>query len=451
MDFDIEKNVPSETLLILKDKRFWDKIVFEEFDKKIVREYEAREIIFLCAMGTLVKNCANSSFNLLVHSESSAGKDYTTKSVLKIIPQSTLFTRTRISPTVLNYWKPYKKAGLSGWDGCVLYLPDISEPVLNSDAFKLMCSDGSHITITDKGEAKDIEIKGKPVMFTTTAMSSPNEELMNRFSIIHLDESEEQTKAIMMMQAKRMMQGESLDYNPEIVKALNQLRRYPVKIPFADKIVDVFPYKRLGERRNFERFFDYMKAVTLFHQFQRVFDGECLVATEEDYDKARDVFMNIQRGVSSLPLNRRQKDIVAVLKKSEEMLSLAEIHGRLENYLALKNVRPHIDSLVNLRVLDRFNAQDSMGREIVKYNISDEYLNFKPIILPTSNDLLYSNDTTTNNPTNYTNGSYPILQDVSAGGKFSRNHRNHPPFPVEKPGNVVGKIDKKGKKEKSSV
>jgi hypothetical protein len=431
MDINIEKNIPSETLRVLKDKRLWDKIVFEEFDKKIVREYEAREIIFLCAMGSLVENCANSSFNLLVHSESSAGKDYTTKSVLKIIPQGTLFTRTRISPTVLNYWKPYKKAGLAGWDGCVLYLPDISEPVLNSDAFKLMCSDGSHITITDKGEAKDIEIKGKPVMFTTTAMSSPNEELMNRFSIIHLDESEEQTKAIMMMQAKRMMQGESLDYNPEIVKALNQLRRYPVKIPFADKIVEVFPYKRIGERRNFERFFDYMKAVTLVHQFQRVFDGDCLVATEEDYDKARDVFMNIQRGVSSLPLNRRQKDIVEVLKKSEDMLSAAEIHGRLRNYLALTNIRPHINSLVNLRIIDKQNTQDSLGREIIKYNLSEEYHNFKPIILPTSNDLLYSHDTISNNTNNYTNDSHAISPHVPAGGNYSVYHRDHPTFPVE--------------------
>ncbi|GAI63799.1 unnamed protein product, partial [marine sediment metagenome] len=33
-------------------------------------------------------------------------------------------------------------------------------------------------------------IKGKPVIITTTASSTPTEEILNRFSIVKLDESE---------------------------------------------------------------------------------------------------------------------------------------------------------------------------------------------------------------------------------------------------------------------
>ncbi len=381
-----------ESKTILENPHLWDMIVIDELNKKIVGEIKSREIIFMCAMGKLVENAAYSSFNLLMHSESSAGKDYITKNVLKIIPQQTLFSRTRISPTVLNYWKPYKKIGMDGWDGCVLYLPDISEPVLNSDAMKLMCSDGSHITITEKGEARDIEIKGKPVVFSTTATTTPNEEILNRFSIVHLDESEEQTKRIMKMQGERMMQGLSCEYGERIKKALCHLRRYKVKIPFANKIVDVFPSKRIAERRNFERFFDFIKAVTCVHQNQRSFEGEFLIAEITDYDKAKDIFMNIQQGVSSIPLNKRQKDIVEVLKKNEDKLALAEIHSKLKRYLALQNFRPHVESLVNLKVVDRFNEVDTFGRELIKYQLSEEYLNFKPIILPNGIDLIYNNN-----------------------------------------------------------
>jgi len=383
------REIPLEMEEILSSSKLWDSLVIDELDKKIVGEIASREIIFMCAMGRLVKNCSYTSFNLLMHSESSAGKDYITKNVLKLLPETNIFSRTRISPTVLNYWKPYKKIGLDGWDGCVLYLPDVSEPVLNSDAMKLLCSDGSHITITEKGEARDIEIKGKPVIFSTTATTSPNEEILNRFSIVHLDESEEQTKRIMKMQGKRMMEGLSTEYNPEIKQALCYLKRYSVKIPFANKVVEVFPSKRVTERRNFERFFDFIKAITCVHQYQREVEGEgYLIAEIEDYDKARNIFMNIQQGVSSIPLNKRQKDVVEVLKNTNEMLSLAEIQKQLKHYIAIQNFRPHLDSLVNIRVVEKHFDTDKLNREIIKYRLSEEYLNFKPIILPNGNELM---------------------------------------------------------------
>ncbi len=401
-------SLSTEIMNILKSNDFWDKVVIDEFNKRIVGEIKSREIIFMCAMGRLVENCSYTSFNLLMHSESSAGKDYVTKNVLKILPSAYLFSRTRISPTVLNYWQPFKKIGLDGWDGCVLYLPDISEPVLNSDAMKLLCSDGSHITITEKGEARDIEIKGKPVIFSTTATTTPSEEILNRFSIVHLDESKEQTKRIMIMQSKRMVDGLSINYDSKIKQALCGLKRYKVKIPFANDIVKVFPSNRLVERRNFERFFDFIKAITCVHQYQRFFDGEYLIAEFKDYDKAKDIFMNIQQGVSSIPLNMRQKDIVEVLKGSSELLSLVEIHKLLSRYIALQNFRPHLESLVNLKVIEKHHTLDEgFNREIIKYKISEEYLNFKPIILPNSM-ALSSNGSNGSNVSNVSNVSNKI-------------------------------------------
>ena len=107
------KGITGEVKLTKNDKSIniysWDRVIIDELNKKLVGEIKAREIIFLCGIGRLVKNSSYSSFNCLIHSESSAGKDYTTKNVLSLFPKMFVFSRTRISPTVLNYWKPYLK------------------------------------------------------------------------------------------------------------------------------------------------------------------------------------------------------------------------------------------------------------------------------------------------------------------------------------------------------
>lgn len=413
-----QAEIREEILSILKSPTFWDRVVIDELGKKIVGEIPSREILFTCGMGSLVVNSSYSSFNSLIHSESSAGKDYTTKNVLKIFPQTKVFSRTRISPTVLNYWKPFLKIGQETWDGCILYLPDIGDSVINSDALKLMCSDGSHITITDKGLAVDIEIKGKPVIFTTTANSTPNDEMLNRFSIVHLDETEEQTRKILEMQGKSAEEGNVNEYSKEIIEAIACLKRYSVKIPFARKISKIFPIEKIRQRRNFERFLDYIKAVTVFHQFQRERDGGVIIAEEKDYDKARDIFMNLQCGMASIPLNRKQKEIISVLENIKEPIQLSDLHKSLKKYISLQHLRPYLDSLVNLRLVDKHYGIDSCNREVIKYCLGEDYLSFEPIKLPTSlelDNIEDSNSSIGNISNNGNNGSNRLLHQI--GGR----------------------------------
>jgi len=243
----------------------WDNIVLDQLGKRIAGERKPREIIFLCALGNLVRNAHPSSFNLLVHSESSAGKDYLVKNVLKIFNKYKIITRTRISKVVLNYWKPWEQHNLvpACWDQKVLYLPDCSEDILNCEALKLLCSDGSHITISNlrnPNKYEDIEIRGKPVIIITTANSTPNQEMLNRFSIVKLDESSEQTQRIHYFVPE--------EYGEKALDFIARLKSCEVKITtdMRNKIAKVFPTKLLRERRNFNRFLDFIKAVVVFNQ-----------------------------------------------------------------------------------------------------------------------------------------------------------------------------------------
>ena len=368
----------------------WDSIVIDELGKKIVGEVKGREAVFLNAMGRLVKNAEKYSFNILAHAEPNSGKDYLISNVLKIFPKSKILSRTRLSPTVLNYWEPWLKNNLipPNWDEKVLYVSDVGNEFLNSQALKQMCSDGSHVTITNKkvlGGVEELKIEGNPALMLTTATSTPNNEIISRFGILKLDESEEQTKNIFYFIPK--------DYGKDALSFVGSLRACKVEVPknMRDKIADVFP-RKLRDRRNFGRFLDYIRAVAVFHQTQRDgFSGkliyEDIVANWKDYDIAKDVFMNIYSGVAEIPLTQNQKKIIETLTRSSDPLDTKEILSRLENYISLVNFRPHLNGLVDLNVLDSLQVRDFLNNPVTKYKISSEFLDKSPIKLPNSEDL----------------------------------------------------------------
>lgn len=71
---------------LLANPDLFDLITEDELDKKIVGELETRKTIFLCACGALVENSNLASYNLLVNSESGAGKDWITGKSLEVFP-----------------------------------------------------------------------------------------------------------------------------------------------------------------------------------------------------------------------------------------------------------------------------------------------------------------------------------------------------------------------------
>ena len=72
--------------LLEKDK-LWDYIVLDELNKKHIGDEKTKEVVFLCAIGRLVKNKKSYSYNCLVLSSSSAGKDHLLNSVLKLFSE----------------------------------------------------------------------------------------------------------------------------------------------------------------------------------------------------------------------------------------------------------------------------------------------------------------------------------------------------------------------------
>jgi len=255
---------------ILTDPELFLRITEGELSKVIVKEELTTKAIFLSLCAAFVQGA---QVNTLVNSESSAGKSYISRKIFEIMPERIREDYTKISPEALTYLHNSNFEPDWTWNGKILYVEDARKELLDSPTFKVMCSEGSKAAVVINYRTIEIPINGKPCVLLTTASNYIQNEIFNRFNVISLDESVEQTKAIMEREAL-LDSGENrkkewqIDEN--IPEALSKLNRVKVDIPFAPKIVKHFPHTFLRIRRDFGRFRQLIKASCALHQYQRV-------------------------------------------------------------------------------------------------------------------------------------------------------------------------------------
>ena len=373
-----QKNIPN----ILKNPNLFE-LINQQFDKKIVGEEKSRKVILLCASGRLVENSLPASFNLLVNSETGAGKDYIVRSILDILPNEQHINKTRISPATFSYWHNSKYEPDWTWNGKVFYCEDIPQIVLNSEVFKVMCSEGSSATIVIKNRAVDIEISGKPVIITTTSYNYLSKEMIRRFVNLMLNESKDQTKAIMKRHSEFKKKGIVPEYDKELKEALKYLQRVKVKIPYADKIDEHFP-SSIIMRTNYPRFLDFICASASLHQFQREKLDEYILANAQDYEIARECFLTIFSNKEMIPLTRLQKQILEALKTG---ISGLATHILKECRTSLPSLITNLEILASFDFVEIYEIFDYYGKSQTGYKISDNYTSLENLSIPEFDEL----------------------------------------------------------------
>lgn len=378
-----EKEIPQEIKEILLNPNLFKDITEIEFDKKIVGEVESRKVIFNCANGRLVKNCQTASYNLLVNDDAGVGKDYVVNSVLEVLPKEVYIHKTRISPAVFTYWHNPKFEPEWIWDGKVFYPEDISELVLNSDVFKVMCSKGSSATIVIQQRAFEIDIKGKPIMITTTATATPNPELSRRFVMLNLDSSEDQTKAIMKRHSEFKKKGIVPEYNEKYTEAMKYLKRVKVKILFADLIDKHFPSQNIIMRTHYPRFLDFISASAAFYQYQRKKDEQGFILAEgQDYDIARDCFLKLCSNKYMISLTINQKKILEIFENNPNLKGSASKLHSLMSFISDRALQTNLGILAKYGILETSTEKDSWNRDIEIYLLAKSYKPNEKIDIP---------------------------------------------------------------------
>jgi len=370
--------------ILLEKGKLWDHILHNELSKKHHGNIKAKEILLLCSVGRLVKNRKPYSFNVLLSGDPSIGKDHLVKAVLKLIPKYNKDTNegvwerwTRISGKVLNYLHDIDKEENFTYDGKILYLPEITNEALNNEVM-LEFTGGdeadeiSQVAISKRrtAGADTPTIRGKPEVFCSSAKVIPIREIIDRYNIIVPEFDEKQAEGVFKF--------EEDPFDLAVVEYVGSLKQREIEIPIRlrNKIIKIFPKDKPSYNRLFNRLLDFIRAYTHFH-------GQT-ISTIEDYNRAKDIFMNALASAGKVSLREPDKDIVAVLKKTEEGLTVPEIWGEIEKgeKYNRKTIYNHIEKLEKAEIIKGQQERILGGYFVTKYKLTEEYLTNKPISLP---------------------------------------------------------------------
>ncbi|MEI7961827.1 MAG: hypothetical protein WCI04_05845 [archaeon] len=394
----------------------------KEVQKNVVGEEDTISVMGLCTCGRLVQNSDRTSYNLMPNDDSGTGKDYITKQVCQVfVPSHRLEILSRISAHVLTYWHSEDEA--YSFDERVIVLIDVSQDLLDSTTLKTYLSNEQKAVILDKQKVRELIIRGKPVIFITTAHSIPNDEFLRRINIINLDASSEQTKRIKSHKAKLSIKGKEQSIDSNFRGAMALLNPIKVCIPFAEKIENYFPDSTITRTR-FGTFLDFIRASTALHQYQREKNDEGLfIATSQDYEIARNVFNKLSQSSDLIPITKNQSRICQEIQKLDDSVVGAQKNlqhylwsgGEIENkcsFITHKNFYANLGKLVNEKYLEKgeksivvSSSEEEGNKREVKRNVGAYRLIEKNAFnLPDWNQIS-KNDTNDTNDTHDTHNT----------------------------------------------
>lgn len=284
---------------------------------------EERSRIFLLLIAISYK--MNDPLHALVQGSSGSGKTKIVRQISDCIPQESVTRFTRISDKALyNYPKNY-------FTNRLLIIEDVDG--LSEDAemaFRELQSNRelrSSVSIKlENGSITGGEkvVKGPIASMSCTTRGEMYEDNMSRVFLIAVDESREQTKRIIdyqnAMAAGRINKREQKKTTSFIQNLIRMLAPREVINPYAEKIK--LPQEAHKIRRLNDLFQNFIKMVTLVHQYQRRCvsgDNQTLIAEIEDVEIAIEImFESIVLKVDELDGSLRQfyEQLKAYLQKS---------------------------------------------------------------------------------------------------------------------------------------
>lgn len=268
-----EKN---EALEYLKSPNLIDRIA-EDFEKSgMVGNRREALLVYLGSLSRLTDN----PLGILIVSRSGAGKSFLQDMVSRFIPEENLLCMTRLTGQSLFY---------RGKDGLKRKCISIEEDIGMQDALysirtllssnKLSLHSLKTEQKTGRLEVHENSVEGPAsVMVSTTDCSRFDFESINRFLQIQLDESPEQTTAIVEHQIK--MSGiEKLQFNMEkqlIQKRQQNMQRLlkPLTVVNNLGIGITYPTHILNTRREQKKFATLVEVIALLHQHTREIKAE---------------------------------------------------------------------------------------------------------------------------------------------------------------------------------
>jgi hypothetical protein len=207
-------------------------------------------------------------------------------------------------------------------NGTIVYCDDVK---LNPDligTIKQSTSDYQketlHMTLTDAREVTQGRIPKRTNWWLSSVAALDDDQLSNRFVQSDIDDDAKQDSAVLEYQKKQAVLGYTRKEDEEItcicrcIFNILDMEEYTVAIPYADEI----KWKDEHNRRNFLKFLDIIKAVTVFNKFQRTTINGMLVAEYEDYVRGLAIYSGTAKN-NSTNLTKNDRMILDYIVKQE--------------------------------------------------------------------------------------------------------------------------------------
>lgn len=259
-----------EALALLKDPHLLDRLLADFERCGVVGEESNKLIGYLAATSRKL----DAPLAVMVQSSSAAGKSSLMEAVLAFMPAEDKVQYSAMTGQSLFYM------GAMDLKHKILALAEEAGAARASYALKLLQSEGV-LSIASTGKDPDTgklvtqeyRVEGPVMIFSTSTAIDHDEELLNRCLTLGVDESREQTRAILSLQRqKRTLDGLFARRQKERLLKIHQnaqrlLRPIAVRNPYADALT--FPDGRTRLRRDHEKYLTLIDTLALLHQHQR--------------------------------------------------------------------------------------------------------------------------------------------------------------------------------------
>lgn len=260
----------TEALASLKDPKLMDHLL-KDLESLMIGEEKAKLLGYLGTISRLM----DQPLGVLIVSRSGAGKTTLQDALCRLIPEESINRYTRLTSQALFYTdeKGLKNKVLSieEEDGMKEALYSIR--TLQSSQRLTVVSTRSDPK-SGKLKAEEYTVEGPVfIMISTTNPDALDFETRNRFIIITINESEEQTKRIMEARKESFtLEGKlkAADLNQLIKRSQNMQRLLkPIEVinPYAKRLE--YPFDKLQMRREFNKYMVLINSIALLHQYQR--------------------------------------------------------------------------------------------------------------------------------------------------------------------------------------
>jgi DNA primase len=260
----------AEALSLLQDPNLLDRLLVDFTRCGVVGEEANKLIGYLAATSRKL----DAPLAVMVQSSSAAGKSSLMEAVLAFMPAEDKVQYSAMTGQSLFYM------GAVDLKHKILALAEEAGATRASYALKLLQSEGV-LSIASTGKdpetgklvTQEYRVEGPVMIFSTSTAIDHDEELLNRCLTLGVDESREQTRAILQLQRqKRTLDGLFARRQKERLLKVHQnaqrlLRPIAVRNPYADALT--FPDERTRLRRDHEKYLTLIDTLALLHQHQR--------------------------------------------------------------------------------------------------------------------------------------------------------------------------------------